>query len=216
MPQGPHPLSGPIQHHFATVLDAAKGGDAHAGDQLVLLVYAELKHVAASLLRQEQGRRTAPLTLQPTALVHEAYVRLIGSGAPSYEGRQHFFNAAARAMRNILIDRARSARVGKRSPELDSIILDAAGSTGGGQSTPIGGEQLLALEGALSRLAERDDRQHEVVMLRYFAGLSIAQTAEVMSLSPATVKNEWSFARAWLLHELERAAESDGAGGDAQ
>ena len=198
-------------NQFTLVLQRAQAGDTRAADELATLMYGELKAVAVAMLRRENpAAGGAPLTLQPTALVHEAYVRLLGSAgkSPAYKDRKHFFNAAALAMRHILIDRARSGRVGQRSAALDSIVLGADGSTAGGEpsqhTAASTDEQFLALENALQELAERDARQHEVVMLRYFAGLTIEHTAEVMDLSTATVKSEWTYARAWLLHRMEK------------
>jgi RNA polymerase sigma factor (TIGR02999 family) len=192
---------------ISTLLAAARQGDPAASSELVTLLYSELKTIAAALLRRES---TAPLTLQATALVNEAFVRLFQgqAGGPErdFNDRAHFFRAAARAMRNILIDRARSARVGRRTDAaVESIVI--APDT----ATMTGDEDLLALDGALASLERRDSRQHDVVMLRYFAGLTIDQTAEALGVSPATVKNEWTYARAWLLREMERGGSGTGA-----
>jgi len=184
------------------LLEDASLGRAGATDALLPLVYDELRKLAAGLMSREK----AGLTLQPTALVHEAYLRLLGPSPMNWQNRAHFFGAAATAMRRILIDRARhvkAARVNAVSSETDQVI--AADSTPAGE---MGGthdaDQLIALDAALEDLAKRDSRQHDVVMLRYFAGLTIDQTAEALSLSTGTVKNEWTYARAWLLHQIER------------
>jgi RNA polymerase sigma factor (TIGR02999 family) len=182
---------------FTRLLDAAGRGEAGATDRLLPLVYDELRRVAAGLMSREKPG----LTLQPTALVHEAYMRLLGTENVSWQNRAHFFGAAATAMRRILIDRARhvkAARIKAVSAETDEYV--AADDFGPAQDV----DQLLALDEALMELAQRDARQHDVVMLRYFAGLTIEQTSEALSLSTGTVKNEWSYARAWLLHQIEK------------
>jgi RNA polymerase sigma factor (TIGR02999 family) len=184
------------------LLDAASKGDIGATDQLLPLVYDELRRVASGLMSREKPG----LTLQPTALVHEAYMRLLGSQATTWQNRAHFFGAAATAMRRILIDRARhvkAARVSAVAADTDQLV--AADDFGPAQDA----DELIALDAALLELAQRDQRQHDVVMLRYFAGLTIEQTAEALSLSTGTVKNEWSYARAWLLHQIEKRAPHD-------
>jgi RNA polymerase sigma factor (TIGR02999 family) len=186
-------------------LELARAGDPSATDGLLVVVYDELRRIAGALLAKESGNKT----LQPTALVHEAYLRLIGPSQPGWENRAHFFGAAARAMRRILIDRARASRA-RRSPagpnvslpEEEVIQLESDSRPG----TFGDAHDLLALDSALESLRQRDERQHEVVMLRFFAGLTIEQTAEVLNLSPATIKNEWVYARAWLLREIERSS----------
>jgi RNA polymerase sigma factor (TIGR02999 family) len=182
------------------VLQAVDAGNSQAAEELFPLVYDELRRLAASLLASENG----PLTLQPTGLVHEAYMRLVGSEVElSWTNRSHFFNTAARAMRRILIDRARRLKSAKggagRQPygqHSEEIAEDS------GHIDPPDGDDLLLLDTALESLRQRDERQHEVVMLRYFAGLTIEQAAAAMSLSPATVKADWTFARAWLMREM--------------
>ena len=184
-------------------LELARGGDPKATDGLLEVVYDELRRIAGALLARESGNKT----LQPTALVHEAYLRLIGPSQP-WENRAHFFGAAARAMRRILIDRARASR-SRRTPAGPNVslpeeeVIQLASDSNPG--TFGDAHDLLALDSALESLRKRDERQHEVVMLRYFAGLTIEQTAEVLNLSAATIKNEWMYARAWLLREIERA-----------
>lgn len=179
------------------LLDAASRGQAQATEQLLPLVYDELRRVASGLMSRERPGQT----LQPTALVHEAYMRLLGSQPLTWQNRAHFFGAAATAMRRILIDRARhvkAARVKAVSADTDALV--SADDFGAGQDA----DELIALDEALVELAARDQRQHDVVMLRYFAGLTIEQTAEALSISTGTVKSEWSYARAWLLHQIEK------------
>jgi RNA polymerase sigma factor (TIGR02999 family) len=179
------------------------------------VVYDELRRLAGSMMRNERSGHT----LQPTALVHEAYLRLIGPAKVSWENRAHFFGAAALAMRRILIDRARhiqSTRVERNAAPISSAVLGAgAGAPSGAPPSGIDlerdADELVHLDGAMESLRRKDDRQHEVVMLRYFAGLTIDQTALAMGLSTGTVKNEWSYARAWLLREIDRRRTGEGA-----
>jgi RNA polymerase sigma factor (TIGR02999 family) len=195
------------------LLDRAARGESGATDQLFPLLYDELRRMARSMMSHERPGQT----LQATALVHEVYVRLLGSQARSreitWQSRGHFFGAAARAMRCILIDRARhvrataSVRTDGRSidhltPELTIQVIDA--DTSAATSPASTSDELLALDAALQALAARDSRQHDVVMLRFFAGLTVEQTAEVLGRSAATVKNDWAFARAWLTNEMRR------------
>lgn len=183
-------------------LNLAAAGDARATDELIAVVYDELHRIATALVARD--RPNAERTLQPTALVHEAYLRLIGPDV-AWQNRAHFFGAAARAMRRILIDRARSARSARDGRIADDQLPAEVTIAGDGSASIRDDEELLALDEALESLRQRDERQHEVVMLRYFAGLTIEQTAEVLSVSPATVKNEWTYARAWLLRAIEPA-----------
>jgi RNA polymerase sigma factor (TIGR02999 family) len=127
----------------------------------------------------------------------------------TWQNRAHFFGAAARAMRRILIDRARSARSARRGRLRDAPLPDESVLGPDGDALGDDSEELLALDGALESLRGRDERQHEVVMLRYFGGLTVDQSADVMGVSPATVKNEWAYARAWLLREMEKRAGAD-------
>lgn len=187
------------------LMRAAGAGDPKAAESLLPLVYDELRRLAAAQLSKEPAGQT----LQPTALVHEAYLRLVGGEAIEWQGRGHFFAAAARAMRRILIDRARRHRAAKhggdraRADLREDLIADPTPGTGGG------GMDLLRLDTALARLEARDSRQAEIVLLRYFAGLSIEQTAEALGVSTGTVKNDWVFARAWLRRELESIGDGE-------
>lgn len=185
---------------------AAQSGESAAAQELLPLVYDELRRLAASHL----AREPSGITLQPTALVHEAYVRLLGARDVEWNGKGHFFAAAAQAMRRILIDHARARAAakrgggpGNRAPmEAVEATVAAPGSNGSEEARM----DLLMLNNALERLEQHDRRQAEVVTLRYFAGLTIEQTAQAMGLSSGTVKNEWTFARAWLRREMAALA----------
>jgi len=181
----------------ATVLlTAVERGDPKAAGKLLDLVYEELRRLAASKMAREAPGQT----LQPTALVHEAWLRLVGAQNPHFENRAHFFSAAAEAMRRILIDRARrklAARHGGGSEQVDVDGLALA--------APAADEQLLAVHEALDNLAREHPVQAEVVKLRYFAGMTNEETAEVLNVSVATVKNYWTFARTWIFHEIKNS-----------
>ncbi len=197
------------------ILAAASAGDKDASAKLLPLVYDELRRMAAGLMSREK----AGLTLQPTALVHEAYLRLLGNTQTSWQNRAHFFGAAALAMRRILIDRARHVKA-TRPAQIASF--DEQGTAGvpehvgvgmpAGDSgvTPTDADDLIYLDEAMRELHARDERQHEVVMLRFFAGLTIEQTAETLGVSASTVKNEWMYARAWLMHQIDKRRQADG------
>ncbi|HEY7500638.1 MAG TPA: ECF-type sigma factor [Vicinamibacterales bacterium] len=167
--------------------------------ELLPQVYDELRRLARSRI----AREPAGLTLQPTALVHEAYLRLAGSGAEKrWDKRGHFFAAAAIAMRRILVERARHYRRVKHGGEQQRVELDAESPA---LAPPL--HDVLAIDQALTRLEQMDPQKAKIVLLRYFAGLTIEETAAAMDLSPATVKNEWAFARVWL-HDVLRQAET--------
>jgi RNA polymerase sigma factor (TIGR02999 family) len=167
-----------------------RGGEARALEELMPVVYGELYHLARLQMRRERRDHT----LQPTALVHEAYVRLV-SGDASFENRAHFYGAAAQAMRRILVDHARRRRTLKRAVPDDVVQLDARS----GIDLRL---DLVALDEALNRFAAIGPQAARVVELRYFGGLSIEETAAVLEVSPATVKRHWAFARAWLHRAL--------------
>ena len=179
------------------MLSRASRGDAKAVSDLMPLVYDELRRLAASYIRRERPGQT----LQATALVHEAYVRLIGERAQNFQNRTHFLAIAALSMRQILVQRARARKAGKRGGDPQRITLDEQLFRTDGTRTP-SEIDLVALDTALERLAALDARHAKVVELRYFAGLSIEEIAEVLDISPATVKRDWTLARAWLKREL--------------
>jgi RNA polymerase sigma-70 factor (ECF subfamily) len=162
---------------------------------LVPLVYDELRRLAEHYLRKERGDHT----LQPTALVHEAYLRLVDQRRVHWQNRAHFFGVAAQAMRRVLVDHARAHRASKRGGAWSRVTLDEAVEVGSGGGASI---DLIALDEALSRLAAADPQQSRIAELRYFGGLTIEQTAEALGVSTATVKREWTVAKAWLRREI--------------
>jgi len=180
------------------LLESAAGGDREAQEQLWSCVYQELRYLAASFMRQERRQHT----LQPTALVHEAYFRLIDQKRVQYRSRTHFFGVAAQLMRLILVDSARASAAEKRGGGAPRLGLEEAAEAATDEPFDI---DLLALDEALRRLEESDARQCRVVELRFFGGLSIEETAEALEISPATVKREWDFAKAWLFKEIRPA-----------
>jgi RNA polymerase sigma factor (TIGR02999 family) len=168
-------------------------GDKEALDQLMPIVYDELRRQAARYLRREQAGHT----LQTTALIHEAYVRLVDQRNVQWQNRAHFFGIAAQLMRRILVDHARTKKRVKRGGSDVRVSLDDAAIAVKGQDLDI-----VALDEALDRLAQIDEQQSRVVELRFFSGLTVEETAEVMRISKATVKRDWSMAKAWLHREL--------------
>lgn len=175
------------------ILAAIEQGDARAADELLPVVYEELRRLAAAKMSQEPPGHT----LQATALVHEAYIRLVGSQDQDWSGRTHFFAAAAEAMRRILIDNARRKLRLKRGGGRQKIGLTDAEPAIEGPS-----DDLIALDEALDRLAEMDKTKADLVKLRYFAGLTLEQTAGVLNLPERTAKRYWAHARAWLHREV--------------
>ncbi len=181
------------------ILDAIAQGDPHAAEQLLPLVYDELRKLAAQKLAQEKPGQT----LQATALVHEAYLRLVGDGeGPHWDSRRHFFAAAAEAMRRILVENARRRQTHKRGGGLQRRDLDAEGLV-----APEPELDLLALDAALHRLAEQDPLKARLVELRYFAGLTGEQAAVALGVSASTADRLWVYTRAWLRRELGFGAE---------
>jgi RNA polymerase sigma factor (TIGR02999 family) len=176
-----------------TLLVRWRQGDERALDALIPLVYAELRALAHHYLRRERPDNT----LQSTALVHEAYVRLVGQEPPALQNRAHFFGVAARLMREILVEHARAHQAEKRGGGAPRVSLDDAVEV----SQPID-VNVLRLDDALKELARIDERQSRIVELRYFAGLSIEETSEVLGVSEATVSRDWTTARAWLYREI--------------
>jgi RNA polymerase sigma factor (TIGR02999 family) len=176
------------------ILSAIEQGDAHAAEQLLPLVYDELRKLA----RQKMAQEAPGQTLQATALVHEAYLRLVGADPePHWQGRRHFFASAAEAMRRILIDKARRKRRLKRSGQFQRVDLDDVDICCPGPS-----DDVLALDEALTNLAHKHPEKAELVKLRYFGGLSVAEAAKVLGISTSTADRHWTYARAWLYREL--------------
>jgi RNA polymerase sigma factor (TIGR02999 family) len=177
------------------VLDRVERGDPKATEELLPLVYEELRKLAAARMADERGTQT----LQPTALVHEAWLRLVSEGEHSWQSRAQFFVAAAEAMRRILVDRARRKDALKRgagAPHIDLDRVDIA--------TEADPETLLRVNDALEKLAAQDAQAAQVVRLRFFVGLDYVEAAETLNISERTAKRCWSFARAWLYRELSR------------
>lgn len=170
-----------------------RGGNRQALEEILPLIYDELRRLAHNFLYRERRGHT----LQTTALVHEAYLKLIDQRDARWQNRAHFFAIAAQAMRRILIDSARKHVAEKRGGGGEKLSLDEVATISLGPDT-----NLIALDLALTQLAEIDSQQSRIIELRYFGGLTIEETAEVLSLSPATIKREWTMARAWLHQEL--------------
>ena len=182
----------PIEPDLTALLRDASEGDQNALDRLMPLVYGELRKIAASYLRQERKDHT----LQPTALVHEAYLRLTHQKDVAWQNRAHFFGIAAQMMRRILVDHARKRLAAKRDASAWKVAT--AEVDGGADSAP----ELLALDRALEELEKIDPQQAKIVELRFFGGLTVEETAEVAGISPRTVKREWRTAKAWLRREI--------------
>ena len=174
------------------ILEAVGAGDERAAEKLLPLVYNELRHLAAAKLAQEASGQT----LQPTALVHEAWLRLIGPGNEHWNSRGHFFGAAAEAMRRILIDRARRKHTPKHGGDRQRQELDAL-------AAPPADENLLALDAALEKLTASDPLKAKLVELRFFVGLTGEQAAAVLGIAPATADRYWRYLRAWLQTEIQ-------------
>jgi RNA polymerase sigma factor (TIGR02999 family) len=175
------------------LLLAWRGGDPSAGEQLLPAIYDELRRQAGRAMRREASMHT----LQATALVHEAYLRLIDQSRVRWQNRAHFFGVAAQVMRRILVDHARGRDAAKRGGGAQRLTLNDADAVAGESDVDV-----LDLHEALERLAALDPLQARLVELRYFSGLNIEETAEALDISPATVKREWAVARAWLRREL--------------
>jgi RNA polymerase sigma factor (TIGR02999 family) len=177
------------------LLRAWSGGDEEARDELLPLIYGELRRRAAAHLRRERPGHS----FQPTALVHEAYLRLIEQKVP-WQNRAHFFGLASEMMRRILVDHARGKKRGKRSGRWTRVELDEAVAISEHRDL-----DLVLLDEALRELSELDPRHGRIVELRFFGGLTLEETAEVLGVSPATVKRDWSLARTWLYRRLKRS-----------
>ena len=187
-------MTAPTTHEVTRLLLAWSDGDGAALDKLTPLVYEELHRLA----RRYMGRESSGHTLQTTALVNEAYLRLIDSGRVRWENRAHFFGVAAQIMRHILVDFARSRRNLKRGGDLQRVSLDEALVVSRERAA-----DLVALDDALKALEAVDQRKSRVVELRFFGGLSVEETAEVLKVSPETVMRDWRLAKMWLLRELD-------------
>ena len=175
------------------ILEDVQGGDHSAADRLFAIVYAELRKLAASHL----GRERQNHTLQPTALVHEVYLKIVDQTRVDWRGRTHFFAVGAQIMRRILVDHARAHKAAKRGGGRHRITLDEKLAAAPGRD-----EDVLALEEALAKLAQLDSRQAKMVELRFFGGLTVADVAEVLQMPKRSVEREWTMIRSWLRREL--------------
>ena len=182
------------EHQITQLLESARDGDVNALNKLLPVVYDELRRIARS-----QRRQSSSETLNTTAIVHEAYEKLVRRES-GWADRSHFFRVAAKAMRDVVVDYARRQNAEKRGAGIPAMDIDAVPVISAHRS-----EEIIALDEALNRLSEFDERQGEVVQLRYFVGLTIPETADVLGLSPATIKREWTAARAWLHREMRSA-----------
>lgn len=191
-------MTTPETHEVTRLLGELRQGSTQAADQLAPLVYDELHILAVHAMRREQDGHT----LQPTELVHEAFVRLVGQDRVAWQNRSHFYGIASQAIRRILLDHARRRRAIKRDHGV-RVTLDESVGEESGHSL-----DLIALDIALDKLAALDPRQSRVVELRFFGGLDVEQVAEVLEISPATVKRDWTFARAFLQREMDAAPDT--------
>jgi RNA polymerase sigma-70 factor (ECF subfamily) len=184
----------PQSNQVTQLLLSWSHGDRAALDELMPLVYQELRKLASSYLRSERPDHT----LQPTALIHEAYLRMIGKDMPQWQSRAHFFGVAARLMRQILVDHARTRHAAKRGGDQQKISLDDAPQVFD-QTNAAG---LLALDDALTKLAAFDERRSRILEMRCFGGMSVEETAQALGISEATIKREMRLAQAWIRREL--------------
>ena len=190
-------MTSPQEKDVTQLLVAVSNGDREALDKLLPLVYDELRHLANRYLRRERPDHT----LQATALVNEAYLRLVAQHV-SWQNRAHFFGVAAEMMRRILVDHARNHQAAKRGSGGVKLALDEAIGVSNEQAA-----ELIALDEALTALAEFDPQKSRIVELRFFGGLSIEETAEVLGIGTATVIRQWRMAKAWLYHEISKGSE---------
>ena len=194
----------PSQHEVTRLLIRLTDGDGDVLGELLPLVYDELRRLAAGYLRRERPGHT----LQPTALVHEAYLRMVDQSQVHWQNRAHFLGVAAQMMRRILVDHARGQKAEKRGGDFQKLSLD--------ENIDVSGERaadLVALDEALERLAEFDPQKARVVELRFFGGLSVEETAEVLGVSAPTVKRQWRMAKAWLYGQVSGKEQEAGADG---
>jgi RNA polymerase sigma-70 factor (ECF subfamily) len=183
------------QSQVTVLLGRFREGDREAEAQLIPLVYSELRRLASHVLNRERGDHT----LQPTALVHEAFLRLTNENQPMWQNRAHFFGVSARLMRQILVDYARRHRAGKRGGAQEKLPLDDVLAFSPEKST-----EIVALDEALDRLSKQDGRQARIVEMKFFGGLGMEEIAEVLKVSSKTVNRDWTMARAWLHQEMTR------------
>lgn len=189
---------------ITVLLQRAEAGDASAAEQILPLVYAELRKLAAAKMAREAAQ-----TLQPTALVHEAWLRLGGEAQPQWQNRAQFFAAAAEAMRRILIDNARRRHAVRHGGGLEKV---SANATGFDVAAPeMGDAELILLNEALDALAATDARKAELVKLQYFVGLTVEESAAVLGITDRTARRDWVFARTWLFNEIVRLRGAGGA-----
>lgn len=196
-------MATPTPGEVTRILHAWGKGDPQALGQLMPLVYEELRRIARQRLRRERPDHT----LQPTALVHEAYLRLVDQRGATWQNRAQFFGVAAQVMRRILVDYARRHQAAKRGGSALKVTWDDASMPPEERA-----DELVALDDALSRLAQMDPRQGRVVELRVFSGLTVDETAQVLGISPATVKREWTTAKAWLSREIRQGSSGEAGG----
>lgn len=183
------------KHDLAELLGEARSTDSTVAEQLAPLLYDELRARARAYLRGERSDHT----LQPTALVHEAYLKLAGGAEIDWRGRTHFFAAAAVAMRRVLVDHARGRNTSKRGGAVEKVSIDDVGVS----IAPVDVD-MLALHAAIEKLSSLNPRHARIVEMRFFAGMTVPEVAESLGLSRTTVEDDWTFARAWLRRELER------------
>jgi RNA polymerase sigma factor (TIGR02999 family) len=176
------------------ILESIEQGDPKAADELLPLVYGELRKLASSKMANEAPNQT----LQPTALVHEAWLRLVGNVNPKFDGRAHFFGAAAEAMRRILIDKARRKKAIRHGGDQQRVEFEGLEVV-----APVDDDQLLAINDALDKLTAQNKIEAELVKLRFFVGLTLEEAAEVLGISARTADNYWAHARAWLFREIK-------------
>jgi RNA polymerase sigma-70 factor (ECF subfamily) len=185
----------PAPQEVSELLHAWSNGDQAALNELMPMVYQELRQMA----KRYMGRQNPGHTLQTTALIHEAYLKLVDQRETRWQNRAHFFGVAAKAMRHILVDYARARQATKRGGEARVVSFDEAATAFEGRTA-----ELVALDDALSALAAFDQRKSQIVEMRYFGGLTVDETAQVLNVSPETVARDWRLARTWLMRELAR------------
>lgn len=193
-PQSPN---APAHGEITLLLQRAESGDSSAAEKILPLVYGELRRLAAA----KMARETPGQTLQATALVHEAWLRLSGDAQPGWRNRGHFLGAAAEAMRRILIENARQRRAVRHG---GGLVKVSASATGFDVASPVADDELLQLHAALDGLAAHDARKAELVKLHHFVGFTLAEVADALGISLSTAERDWAYARAWLFNEIER------------